>query len=202
VAAVATLGLSVVGVTMIGGDDRADSLTVAGPSGTTRTVDPRADRDQRQTPTPSATAASPAPRPPAPPASAPAPPKPSAPATSARPRTTPPAPPKTVPRAPTTTPPPAPAPAPATCGASFYDQGDTTASGEPFDPNGMTAAHKTFAFNTMLKVTNTANGKSVTVRINDRGPFVEDRCLDLARGAFERIASVSTGVITVRFEVL
>lgn len=200
-AAVVTLGLSVVGVTMLGDDDRSDSLTVAEPSSTNRNVDPRADRDQRETPTPSATASSPAPKPPAPRTSAPAPRKPTAPATSA-PRTTKPAPPPAKPRAPATSPPPAPAPAPATCGASFYDQGETTASGEPFDPNGLTAAHKTLAFNTMVKVTNVANGKSVTVRINDRGPFVEDRCLDLARGAFERIASVSTGVITVRFEVL
>jgi rare lipoprotein A len=88
------------------------------------------------------------------------------------------------------------------CGASYYDQGETTANGEPFDPNGLTAAHKTFAFGTRVKVTNAANGKSVTVRINDRGPFVEDRCLDLARGAFERIASLDAGVITVRYQVL
>jgi rare lipoprotein A len=89
-----------------------------------------------------------------------------------------------------------------TCGASFYDTGQTTASGEPFDPQALTAASKTLAFNTRVRVTNLANGKVVVVRINDRGPFVAGRCLDLARGAFETIASISAGVLTVKFEVL
>ena len=89
-----------------------------------------------------------------------------------------------------------------TCKASFYDEGSQTASGERFDPNGMTAAHKTLPFNTRIKVTNTANGKSVVVRINDRGPFVAGRCLDLARGAFTQIASTSAGVATVSFQVV
>ena len=89
-----------------------------------------------------------------------------------------------------------------TCDVSFYTDGSTTASGEPFDPNGLTAASKTLAFNTMVRVTNLANGKSVTVRINDRGPFVSGRCLDLARGAFTKIASTSAGVISAKYEVL
>jgi rare lipoprotein A len=89
-----------------------------------------------------------------------------------------------------------------TCGVSFYETGSVTANGERFDPNGLTAAHKTLAFNTRVRVTNTANGKSVVVRINDRGPFVSGRCLDLARGAFTEIASVSSGVIQARYEVL
>jgi rare lipoprotein A len=89
-----------------------------------------------------------------------------------------------------------------TCGASFYETGQTTASGEPFDPQGLTAASKTLAFNTRVRVTNLANGKAVVVRINDRGPFVAGRCLDLARGAFETIASISAGVLNVKFEVL
>jgi uncharacterized protein YraI len=89
-----------------------------------------------------------------------------------------------------------------TCKASFYDEGQKTANGERFDPNGLTAAHKTLPFNTRIRVTNTANGKSVDVRINDRGPFVAGRCLDLARGAFTRIASTSAGVATISFQVL
>jgi rare lipoprotein A len=89
-----------------------------------------------------------------------------------------------------------------TCEASYYDTGTTTASGEPFDPNAFTAAHKTLAFGTRVKVTNTANGKSVTVRINDRGPFVSGRCLDLTTAAFKAIASISSGVAQVRYQVL
>jgi rare lipoprotein A len=90
-----------------------------------------------------------------------------------------------------------------TCGVSYYDTGSRTANGERFDPDGLTAAHKTLPFNTRVRVTNPANGKSVTVRINDRGPFISGRCLDLARGAFVMIASVSTGVLNnARYEVL
>ncbi|WP_319805747.1 septal ring lytic transglycosylase RlpA family protein [Dactylosporangium fulvum] len=89
-----------------------------------------------------------------------------------------------------------------TCQASYYASGSKTANGENFDPDGLTAAHKTLPFNTKVRVTNLANGKSVVVRINDRGPFVSGRCLDLARGAFVTIASVSSGVINARYEVL
>lgn len=89
-----------------------------------------------------------------------------------------------------------------TCGASYYDTGSVTANGESFDPDGITAAHKTLAFGTRVKVTNPGNGKSVTVRINDRGPFISGRCLDLSRGAFRQIASLGAGVLTVRYEVL
>jgi len=88
------------------------------------------------------------------------------------------------------------------CGASYYDTGSRTANGEAFDPDGITAAHKTLPFNTKVRVTNKANGKSVTVRINDRGPFVGGRCLDLSRGAFKEIASLSAGVLTVDYQVL
>ncbi len=70
------------------------------------------------------------------------------------------------------------------CGASYYSEGQLTASGEPFDPSAMTAAHKTLPFDTRVRVTNPATGTSVTVRINDRGPFVEGRCIDLSRAAF------------------
>jgi uncharacterized protein YabE (DUF348 family) len=89
-----------------------------------------------------------------------------------------------------------------TCGASYYQSGTTTANGEAFNPDGLTAAHKTLPFNTMVKVTNLANGKSVVVRINDRGPYVTGRCIDLARGAFSQIASLSSGVITVNWQIV
>jgi uncharacterized protein YabE (DUF348 family) len=88
------------------------------------------------------------------------------------------------------------------CGVSWYATGSRTASGEAFNPDGLTAASKTLPFNTMVQVTNTANGKSVTVRINDRGPYVTGRCLDLARGAFSQIASLGTGAITATWQVV
>jgi len=89
-----------------------------------------------------------------------------------------------------------------TCEASFYGDGQNTASGERFDPSALTAAHKTLPFNTRVRVTNLKNGKSVVVRINDRGPFVSGRCLDLSTAAFGQIASLSSGVAQVRYEVL
>jgi rare lipoprotein A len=89
-----------------------------------------------------------------------------------------------------------------TCSVSFYADGQKTANGENFNPDGLTAAHKTLKFGTIVRVTNLANGKSVDVRINDRGPFVAGRCLDLSRGAFVKIASVSAGVINAKYEVL
>jgi rare lipoprotein A len=67
--------------------------------------------------------------------------------------------------------------------ASYYCSGHRTASGEHFNPNGFTAAHRTLPFGTRLAVTNPANGRTVVVRINDRGPFVRGVSLDLARGA-------------------
>lgn len=89
-----------------------------------------------------------------------------------------------------------------TCEASNYWQGQITATGEQFDPDAMTAAHKTLPFNTKVKVTNQANGKSVVVRINDRGPYVGGRCIDLSRGSFSKIASPNAGVAQVKVEVL
>lgn len=89
-----------------------------------------------------------------------------------------------------------------TCKASFYTTGSTTANGEAYNPDGVTAASKTLAFNTQVRVTNQANDKSVVVRINDRGPYVEGRCLDLSRGAFVQIASTGAGVISIQYEVL
>lgn len=89
-----------------------------------------------------------------------------------------------------------------TCKVSYYATGSTTASGESFDPDGLTAAHKTWKFGTKVRVTNLANGKSVVVRVNDRGPYVSGRCIDLARGAFVAVASISAGVINAKYEVL
>ncbi len=89
--------------------------------------------------------------------------------------------------------------------ASWYGpgfHGARTASGERFDQNAMTAAHKTLPFGTMVRVTNLNNGRSVLVRINDRGPFTPGRSIDLSRGAAEVIGLVSSGVGTVRMEVL
>jgi rare lipoprotein A len=89
------------------------------------------------------------------------------------------------------------------CGASYYDEPQGTASGETFDPEALTAAHKTLPFNTRVRVTNPANGKSVIVRINDRGPYISGRCLDLSRAAFRAIANLSQGVLrNVTYEVL
>jgi rare lipoprotein A len=89
-----------------------------------------------------------------------------------------------------------------TCPASYYSDGQKTANGEMFDPSAFTTANKTMPFNTRVRVTNLANGKSTVVRINDRGPFSGNRCLDLSRAAFEAIANLSAGVINVRYEVL
>ena len=89
--------------------------------------------------------------------------------------------------------------------ASFYAkmlQGRTTASGEAFSHSLKTAAHKTLPFGTMVKVTNLKNDKSVVVRVNDRGPYIRGRIIDLSRSAFSSIASVSRGVINVQIEVI
>lgn len=74
------------------------------------------------------------------------------------------------------------------CGASHYGRGDgfggkKTASGERMNPGAMTAAHRTLPFGSVVRVTNLGNGRSVTVRINDRGPFVRGKCIDLSYAA-------------------
>lgn len=66
----------------------------------------------------------------------------------------------------------------------------------------MTAAHKTLPFGTKVIVTNINNGKTVTVKINDRGPFVRGRIIDLTRAAFSKIESVDKGIVKVRIEVV
>ncbi|WP_051367737.1 septal ring lytic transglycosylase RlpA family protein [Hamadaea tsunoensis] len=89
-----------------------------------------------------------------------------------------------------------------TCGASFYDEPQGTANGETFDPNALTAASKTLAFDTRVRVTSLDTGKSVVVRINDRGPYVSGRCLDLSRAAFDAIDDLGKGEVTVKYEIL
>jgi rare lipoprotein A len=84
--------------------------------------------------------------------------------------------------------------------ASYYSSGYRTASGERFNPNGYTAAHRSLPFGTRLQVTNPRTGRSVVVRINDRGPFVPGRSLDLARGAAFAIGM--RGTAPVRIAVL
>ncbi|MGP8232391.1 MAG: septal ring lytic transglycosylase RlpA family protein [Methylovirgula sp.] len=81
--------------------------------------------------------------------------------------------------------------------ASYYSSGYRTASGERFNPNGFTAAHRTLPFGTRLQVTNPRNGRSIVVRINDRGPFVRGRSLDLARGAAFAIGMRGTGAVRI-----
>lgn len=94
-----------------------------------------------------------------------------------------------------------------TCQASMYGNGDgthggPTASGERFNANAMTAAHKSLPMNSRVKVTNKANGKSVVVRINDRGPYIGGRCLDLSVAAMKSVGGYSSGVISVSYQVL
>lgn len=86
--------------------------------------------------------------------------------------------------------------------ASFYWQGQKTASGEPFDKSALTAAHKTLPFNTRVRVTHMRNGRSVVVRINDRGPFTPGRIIDLSDAAADIIGMKSHGLARVRLEVL
>jgi rare lipoprotein A len=89
--------------------------------------------------------------------------------------------------------------------ASWYGgkfQGRQTASGEIFDTNKFTAAHKTLAFGSVVKVTNLESGKSTVVRINDRGPFIPGRIIDLSRAAAVAIGLAGKGVAKVRVELL
>ena len=89
-------------------------------------------------------------------------------------------------------------PASAQCGsASWYALYSQTASGEQMDPSELTAAHRTLPFGTKLKVTNQKNGKSVIVRINDRGPFIKGRVIDLSKGAAKKLGIISSGVADI-----
>jgi len=89
--------------------------------------------------------------------------------------------------------------------ASYYGkgfEGRETTNGEIFSNKKMTAAHKTLPIGTIVRVTNLANGKSIDVRINDRGPFIEGRIIDLTERAFGTIADKKLGTIDVRIQVL
>ncbi|WP_216898878.1 septal ring lytic transglycosylase RlpA family protein [Nocardia alni] len=89
--------------------------------------------------------------------------------------------------------------------ASWYTcetQGPRTASGEVCDPTGLTAAHPNLPFGTMVRVTNRDNGSTVEVRINDRGPFVDGRIIDLIEGAARQIDMIDTGVVPVQVDVI
>jgi rare lipoprotein A len=85
-------------------------------------------------------------------------------------------------------------------GADF--SGRRTASGEVFDPNQLTAAHRTLPFGTRLRVTNVRNGRSIVVRINDRGPFTGNRVIDLSHAAAGRIGMLASGTAQVRLDLL
>lgn len=78
-------------------------------------------------------------------------------------------------------------------GASWYALHSRTASGEMMNPSAMTAAHKTMKFGTKLRVTHAKTGKSVIVRINDRGPFIKGRVIDLSKGAAKKIGLIGSG---------
>ena len=84
------------------------------------------------------------------------------------------------------------------CGnASWYALYSQTASGEQMNPAELTAAHRTLPFGTKLKVTNQRNGKSVIVRINDRGPFIKGRLIDLSKAAANRLGFISAGITNI-----
>jgi peptidoglycan lytic transglycosylase len=86
--------------------------------------------------------------------------------------------------------------------ASYYTEGSETASGEKLDGNKLTAAHQTLPFGTRVRVTNVANGRSVTVRINDRGPFVGGRVVDVSYSAAERLGITDRGIAKVKLDVV
>ncbi len=89
--------------------------------------------------------------------------------------------------------------------ASFYAdkfEGHITANGEKYSHSKLTASHLTLPFNTKVKVTNLSNNKSVIVRINDRGPFVKDRIIDLSKSAAEQLGFTKIGLVKVKVEVV
>jgi rare lipoprotein A len=86
--------------------------------------------------------------------------------------------------------------------ASWYAMTSLTASGERCDPNALTAAHRTLPFGTLVKVRNLSNGRSVVVRINDRGPFIKGRIIDLTRAAGSQLGMLSRGLARVSLTIL
>ncbi|TMJ01609.1 MAG: septal ring lytic transglycosylase RlpA family protein [Alphaproteobacteria bacterium] len=85
--------------------------------------------------------------------------------------------------------------------ASFYKYESKTANGEQFNPGALTAAHRTLPFGTRLRVTNLATGQSVTVRVNDRGPFIPGRVVDVSHSAAEALGMIDRGIAKVKLEV-
>jgi rare lipoprotein A len=86
--------------------------------------------------------------------------------------------------------------------ASFYTEEQETASGEKFDTHDLTAAHPTLPFGTRLRVTNVETGRSVTVRVNDRGPYVAGRVVDVSHSAADALGMVGSGVAKVKLDVV
>lgn len=86
------------------------------------------------------------------------------------------------------------------CGsASWYALTSQTASGERMNPEAMTAAHRSLPFGSKVRVTNMVNGNSVVVRINDRGPFIKGRVIDLSKGAARKLGFIRSGHVKVCF---
>ena len=86
--------------------------------------------------------------------------------------------------------------------ASWYGEPQTTASGERFDKHKLTAAHRTLPLGTRVRVTNQRNGRSVVVRINDRGPYAKGRVIDLSEAAAKILGMIEDGVVPVVLEVV
>jgi rare lipoprotein A len=86
--------------------------------------------------------------------------------------------------------------------ASYYKSGKRCANGERYNPHGLTAAHRKLKFGTRLRVTNMRTGKSVVVRVNDRGPFIRGRIIDLSLGAAKAIGLTATGVARISYTVV
>lgn len=86
--------------------------------------------------------------------------------------------------------------------ASFYTEDQRTANGEKFDTNALTAAHPTLPFGTRLRVTNVSTGRSVTVRVNDRGPYVPGRIVDVSGSAANALGMVESGIAKVKLDVV
>jgi rare lipoprotein A len=89
------------------------------------------------------------------------------------------------------------------CGAaSWYALHSRTASGERMNPGRLTAAHRSLRFGTKLRVTNSRNGRAVVVRVNDRGPFIRGRVLDLSRAAATSIGMINSGTAKVCYDII
>jgi rare lipoprotein A len=86
--------------------------------------------------------------------------------------------------------------------ASFYTEGARTANGERLNPNALTAAHPSLPFGTRLRITSVASGRSVVVRVNDRGPFIKGRAVDVSYSAAKELGMTERGVAKVKMEVV